>query len=161
MMHRCVHYCSALLHCYATGNLLAAPGSLFLIDWEFATVGPVSFDIGNLLGNLMLAVLSLKGMHELEEQQQQQQQHVDAPAQQSQSQTVQQQQDSDSQAGGAQQAATRRQQAEWLLQVCVRPQCSVCCCSCDVVGCQTDVTVWAVQALCGVLDWAMKQRWVP
>jgi hypothetical protein len=62
---------------------------LYLIDWEFATTGPLSFDVGCLLGNLMLAVLSLKGMAETEQQQQQQQ-----PAQ------------------------TRKQQAEELLQVC-------------------------------------------
>jgi 5-methylthioribose kinase len=80
----------------SAGNLLTAPGSLFLIDWEFATVGPLAFDLGSLLGNLMLAVLSLKGMCEVEQQQQQQQEQQE-----------QQQQ----------QQYTRREQAEWLLQV--------------------------------------------
>lgn len=35
---------------------------MFLIDYEFATIGPVAFDLGCLTGNLMLAVLSLQGM---------------------------------------------------------------------------------------------------
>ena len=51
-----------------TGNLLVAPGSMFLIDWEFATVGPLSFDLGSLLGNLMLAVLALQGMAAIKDQ---------------------------------------------------------------------------------------------
>jgi 5-methylthioribose kinase len=82
----------------SAGNLLTAPSSLFLIDWEFATVGPLAFDLGSLLGNLMLAVLSLKGMCEVEQQQQQQQQQEQQEQQQ-------------------QQQYTRREQAEWLLQV--------------------------------------------
>jgi thiamine kinase-like enzyme len=80
------------------GNLLVAPGSLYLIDWEFATTGPLAFDLGCLLGNIMLAVLSLQGM----EQQQQQQQGSE------------QQQEG---VGVAAQHASRQQQAEWLLQV--------------------------------------------
>ncbi|WIA36116.1 hypothetical protein OEZ86_007465 [Tetradesmus obliquus] len=79
------------------GNLLVAPGSLYLIDWEFATTGPIAFDLGCLLGNLMLAVLSLQGMEQAEQQQQQQQQQGGARA-----------------AAGC---ASRQQQAEWLLQV--------------------------------------------
>jgi 5-methylthioribose kinase len=71
--------------------LLVAPGSLYLIDWEFATTGPLAFDLGCLLGNLMLAVLSLQGM----EQQQQQQRG----------------------AGVEDQQISRQQQADWLLQV--------------------------------------------
>ena len=70
-----------------------APGSLYLIDWEFATTGPIAFDLGCLLGNLMLAVLSLQGMEQAEQQQQQRG------------------------AGAAAGRASRQQQAEWLLQV--------------------------------------------
>lgn len=83
----------------SAGNLLVAPGSLFLIDWEFGTFGPVAFDVGCLLGNLALAVLSLKGMHEFEAREQQDKQHKQLQQPQSQSQH------------------TRREQAEWLLQV--------------------------------------------
>jgi 5-methylthioribose kinase len=53
----------------AAGNLLVAPGSMYLIDWEFATVGPLSFDLGSLLGNLMLAILALQGMAPVEGEQ--------------------------------------------------------------------------------------------
>ncbi|WIA15935.1 hypothetical protein OEZ85_012679 [Tetradesmus obliquus] len=80
------------------GNLLVAPGSLYLIDWEFATTGPIAFDLGCLLGNLMLAVLSLQGMEQAE---QQQQQHLEQHGG----------------AGAAAGCANRQQQAEWLLQV--------------------------------------------
>jgi 5-methylthioribose kinase len=38
------------------GNLLVAPGSLYLIDWEFATTGPLAFDLGCLL-DITLRVL--------------------------------------------------------------------------------------------------------
>jgi thiamine kinase-like enzyme len=76
---------------------------LYLIDWEFATTGPLAFDLGCLLGNLMLAVLSLQGM-----EQQQQQQGDRQP----------QQPDTEQEAGsGAEGCASRQQQADWLLQV--------------------------------------------
>jgi thiamine kinase-like enzyme len=84
------------------GNLLVAPGSLYLIDWEFATTGPHAYDLGCLLGNLMLAVLSLQGMEQAEQQQQQQQRQI------------QQQQGN---TGSEVQHFSRQQQAEWLLQV--------------------------------------------
>eukprot|EP00879_Flechtneria_rotunda_P033282 GHRR01036846.1.p1 GENE.GHRR01036846.1~~GHRR01036846.1.p1 ORF type:complete len:258 (+),score=114.58 GHRR01036846.1:214-987(+) len=61
------------------GNLLVAGDSLYLIDWEFATYGPIAFDIGCLLGNLALAVLALQGMEQFERQQEQlrlEQQHL-------------------------------------------------------------------------------------
>eukprot|EP00877_Chromochloris_zofingiensis_P003754 jgi/Chrzof1/1337/Cz10g03140.t1 len=44
------------------GNLLVAPGNVYLIDWEFATFGPAAFDLGCLMGNLLLAVACLPGM---------------------------------------------------------------------------------------------------
>lgn len=71
---------------------------MFLIDWEFATTGPASFDLGSLMGNLMMAVLALQGMDAV--QQQQQAQQMDEERQQLQEQVVDWQ-----------------QQAEWLLQV--------------------------------------------
>jgi thiamine kinase-like enzyme len=89
-----------------TGNLLAAPGSLFLIDWEFATTGPASFDLGSLMGNLMMAVLALQGMDAVQQQQQQQ---MDEERQQLQEQVV-----------------DRQQQAEWLLQVGGKVPCEQC-----------------------------------
>ena len=101
-----------------TGNLLVAPGTLFLIDWEFATIGPLSFDLGCLLGNLMLAILSLQGMAEVARQQQQQQEEG------------RREYDQDQQAHpqGDQQACTRKQQADWLMQVgrAFRPSCPFC-----------------------------------
>ncbi|KAF6260775.1 kinase-like domain-containing protein [Scenedesmus sp. NREL 46B-D3] len=95
------------------GNLLVAPGSLYLIDWEFATTGPLAFDLGCLLGNLMLAVLGLQGMEQAELLLQQQQQHGREERQQQGSQQQQQHEGT----GAEGQRASRRQQAEWLLQV--------------------------------------------
>jgi 5-methylthioribose kinase len=88
---------------------------LYLIDWEFATTGPLSFDLGCLLGNLMLAVLALKGMQQSEQQQQKQQQQEQQSEQQ---QRQQEQQAEQHQLGQPQgQSFTRQQQAEWLVQV--------------------------------------------
>jgi transcription initiation factor TFIID subunit TAF12 len=100
------------------GNLLVAPGSLYLIDWEFATTGPLAFDLGCLLGNLMLAMLSLQGM---EQQQQQQQQQGDQQQQQQQG----AEQEGGAGAEGATGCASRQQQAEWLLQVSSGLLCTV------------------------------------
>lgn len=76
------------------GNLLVAPGSLFCIDWEFATLGPVAFDVGCLLGNLVLCMLWLQALDEVEA---------------SERSSKQQQQQ--------QRGSTRQQQAAWLLEV--------------------------------------------
>jgi len=51
----------ALLHNdLHTGNLLATATSTYCIDWEFATVGPMGFDLGCLLGVLLLAYVVLR-----------------------------------------------------------------------------------------------------
>ncbi|KAF8059417.1 MTK1 [Scenedesmus sp. PABB004] len=58
-VYRCQR--EALIHndCH-TGNLLTSPGGgLWLIDWEFATTAPVSFDLGTLLGVLMMTLICL------------------------------------------------------------------------------------------------------
>jgi 5-methylthioribose kinase len=41
------------------GNLMVSPTSLFLIDWEFACMGPMSYDLGTMFGNLLLAYYSM------------------------------------------------------------------------------------------------------
>jgi hypothetical protein len=51
-----------------SGNLLVAPGSLYLIDWEFATMGPAAFDLGFLMGTLIQAAISLRYLPPPEDQ---------------------------------------------------------------------------------------------
>lgn len=41
------------------GNLLVTQSTTHLIDFEFATVGPAAYDLGSLIGNLLLAALTL------------------------------------------------------------------------------------------------------
>jgi 5-methylthioribose kinase len=53
---RCRSQKHALIHNdLHAGNLLVAPASLHLIDWEFATYGPPAFDLGTLFASLLLA----------------------------------------------------------------------------------------------------------
>jgi hypothetical protein len=35
---------------FTAGNLLVTQQSSYLIDWEFATVGPMAYDIGSIMG---------------------------------------------------------------------------------------------------------------
>lgn len=44
-----------------TGNLLVTQQSTYLIDWEFATVGPMAYDIGSIMGNLLLSYFATFG----------------------------------------------------------------------------------------------------
>jgi hypothetical protein len=117
-----------------------APGSLYLIDWEFATTGPLAFDLGCLLGNLMLAVLSLQGMEQQQQQQGNQQQQQDV------------EQEGGAGAVGATGCASRQQQAEWLLQVSSGLLCTVGACFIHHdAGCATLVNqgrhlLWHVQS---------------
>ena len=52
----------ALLHGdLHTGSIMAAEGSTFVIDPEFAFYGPMGFDVGAVIGNLFLAYFSQEG----------------------------------------------------------------------------------------------------
>jgi 5-methylthioribose kinase len=52
----------ALLHGdLHSGSLMATPESMFVIDAEFAFYGPMGFDVGLLLGNLLLAAFAQPG----------------------------------------------------------------------------------------------------
>ncbi len=44
-----------------TGSIMAAGESIFVIDPEFATYGPMGFDVGMLISNLLMAYLSQPG----------------------------------------------------------------------------------------------------
>jgi len=52
----------ALLHGdMHTGSIMVAPETTFAIDSEFAFYGPMAFDLGKLLGELLLTFFALEG----------------------------------------------------------------------------------------------------
>lgn len=57
--------CQALIHGdLHTGSLMACEDSTYIIDPEFAFVGPMGFDIGKILGNFLLAYFAADGLSE-------------------------------------------------------------------------------------------------
>ena len=45
-----------------TGSILVSPESTYIIDPEFAFVGPIGFDIGKIIANLMMAYIAADGL---------------------------------------------------------------------------------------------------
>jgi 5-methylthioribose kinase len=63
-MARALH-CIAL-HCTApnTGSIMVTPDETWVIDPEFAYVGPMAFDVAKILANLLLALFASYGQEE-------------------------------------------------------------------------------------------------
>ena len=67
-VHRFCERSQALIHGdLHTGSILVSPDSTWVIDPEFAFYGPMAFDTGAFVANLMLAYFSQEG-HSSEEQ---------------------------------------------------------------------------------------------
>lgn len=62
LKHRFLTHAEALLHGdIHSGSIFVADGSLKVIDAEFGYVGPIGFDIGTAIGNLLLNYCALPG----------------------------------------------------------------------------------------------------
>lgn len=60
--------CQALIHAdFHTGSVMVTQNELYVIDSEFAFCGPMAFDIGKFIGNLLLTYYALDG-HETDNQ---------------------------------------------------------------------------------------------
>ncbi|MCX8962879.1 S-methyl-5-thioribose kinase [Erwinia psidii] len=63
LKHRFLSNAEALLHGDVhSGSVFVAPGSLKVIDAEFGFYGPVGFDVGSALGNLLINYCALPGL---------------------------------------------------------------------------------------------------
>ena len=63
LKHRFFSHAEALLHGDVhSGSIFVAPGQLKVIDAEFGYYGPVGFDVGSALGNLLIGYCALPGL---------------------------------------------------------------------------------------------------
>jgi len=63
LKHRFYSHAEALLHGDVhSGSIFVAPGKLKVIDAEFGFYGPIGFDVGSALGNLLIAYSAAPGL---------------------------------------------------------------------------------------------------